>query len=302
MTKLKKIALCAVATCMAAGVCAVSLAGCGGNTGKNDANSGITKAVSRESGSGTRGAFEELVKTSEGDLKGVEYAACVSTSNSTDAVGSTVAQRYDTLGYMSMGSVSKYTSIQAVSLEGVEPTTQNVANGTYKLARPFNIVYKQTSYDNNDLMRNFISFIESNEGQSIISSNGYVTVPELTVQNYVAYSGTQTKLSIGGSSSVTPLMNKLAEKFKEVNPEITVSVNQSDSGTGITQAQSDETGNYIGMASRGLKATETGVVARKIAVDGIAVIVKQGSWLKNITLEQLYNLYKNGTAIEKPAE
>ncbi|MGN0807054.1 MAG: substrate-binding domain-containing protein [Candidatus Coproplasma sp.] len=300
MTKMKKIALGAVAMCMAASVCAFAAVGCSNNN--NDANSSITKAVSRESGSGTRGAFEELVKTADGDLKGVEYAACVSTSNSTDAVGSAVAQRYDTLGYMSMGSVSKYTSIQAVSLEGVEPTTENVANGTYKLARPFNIIYKQSSYDNNDLIQNFICFIESQTGQSIISSNGYVTVPDLTVQNYTAYSGTKTTLSIGGSSSVTPLMNKLADEYKEVNPNITVSVNQSDSGTGITQAQSDETGNYIGMASRDLKSTETGVVSRKIAVDGIAVVVKSGSWLSNVTLEQLYNLYKNGTAIEKTAE
>ncbi|MGN0804926.1 MAG: substrate-binding domain-containing protein [Candidatus Coproplasma sp.] len=300
MTRMKKIALGAVAMCMAVSVCAITAVGC--NKNKDNANSNITKAVSRESGSGTRGAFEELVKTSAGSLKDVEYAPCVSTSNSTDAVGSAVAQRYDTLGYMSMGSVSKYSSIQAVSLEGVEPTTQNVANGNYKLARPFNIVYKQSSYDNNDLIQNFISFIESQAGQTLISSNGYVTVPDLVVTNYTAYSGTKTSLSIGGSSSVTPIMNKLAEKYKEANPNITISVNQSDSGTGITQAQSDTTGNYIGMASRDLKATETGVVSRKIAVDGIAVVVKSGSWLTNVTIEQLYNLYKNGTAIVKTAE
>ncbi len=295
MTKNKKLAIGAIALTMAAGVCAFALTGCGA---KDDADANITKAVSREDGSGTRGAFEELVKNSSGeDLKGVTYASCVSVTNSTDAVGTEVKSRYDTLGYMSMGSVAKYEGIQALSLGGVAATTQNVANGTYKLARPFNIVYTQAGYDGNDLLQNFVNYIESSAGQQIISENGYVTVSGLTVKNYSAYTGTKTSLSIGGSSSVTPLMQKLVAAYKNLNSGINVTVNQSDSGTGITQAGSGALD--IGMASRALKSSETSVVARQIATDGIAIVVKEGSWLKDITMDQIYNLYKNGTAIEK---
>lgn len=294
--KKKLVAIGLAAAVMAVGVGA--LAGCG----ETADGSVINKAIIREAGSGTRSAFEELVKGSDGTTiakaleGGKTFAACVSESSATSAVISKVSGRYDTLGYISMGSLAaNKDAVEAVSLNGVAATTANVVNGTYTLSRPFNIVYK--SYDGlNDLAKNFIDFIESEQIQTVIEEKGYIKVEGLTVKNYTPYAGTLNKLKIDGSTSVQPLMNVIAEEFEKLNSGVTVEVEGGGSGAGIADASGGTVD--IGMSSRNLKATETGLESRKIADDGIAVIVKKGSKCTNVTSAQLYDLYLNGTAIE----
>lgn len=297
---MKKLALGAVAMCMAVGVCGFAVAGCGSSP---TADSDITKAVGRESSSGTRGAFDELISNGTTSLEDAiadsGYASCVSESNTTANVVASVAQRYDTLGYISLGSVAaNEEKITAVNFNGVEATTANVSNGTYTLSRPFHFVYQQSKYEANDLAQNFISYVESSAGQAIISDNGYITLPDLTVQSYTAYTGTKTSLTISGSTSVQPLMNKLVAAYTKLNSGITITVDGDGSGSGIKAAIADTID--LGISSRNLKDSETaqGVVSHQIANDGIAIIVKKGSWLTNVTSTQLYNLYANGTAIE----
>ena len=204
---------------------------------------------------------------------------------------------YDTLGYISLGSLAPNADkVQAVKVEGVDATVENVVNKSYKLSRPFNLVWNEQRFNANDLAVNFVNFIESEAGQEIIGEEGYVTVSGLQIKTYTAYTGTKTVLNITGSTSVEPLMRKFVAAYTELNPGITVNIDAQGSGQGITGAQ--EGTNDIGMSSRDLKSSETGIVSHKIADDGIAVIVKKGSKLTNVTFDQLFNLYMKGTAIE----
>lgn len=277
-----------------------ALTACGGNDKPND-GSYIFKAVEREAGSGTRDAFNELVAKGGKSIKaaleeGAQTAQYVSRSNSTAAVIEAVAQKFDTIGYISLGSYAKNTDkVDAVKVEGVEATAANVLNGTYSLARPFNLLY--TSYDAlSDVAKNFIGFVESTEGQAIIAEEGYICSPDLQVNDYEPYGGSGS-LKFSGSTSIAPLVKVLVEEYKKVNPNVTVEVGEGGSGQGVSDAMSGAVD--FGMASRGLKASEaTSLTARKIADDGIAVVVKKGSKCTAVTFEQLYDLYLNGTAIE----
>lgn len=295
--KLWKILAAVLSVCMLG----VAAAGCN-NGGADDASSNITRAIGREAASGTRSAFHELVKSSEGvsieeALESAQLSTAVSESTSTAAVITAVAQRYDTLGYISLGSLAPNADkVQAVKVEGVDATVENVVNKSYKLSRPFNLVWNEQRFNANDLAVNFVNFIESEAGQEIIGEEGYVTVSGLQIKTYTAYTGTKTVLNITGSTSVEPLMRKFVAAYTELNPGITVNIDAQGSGQGITGAQ--EGTNDIGMSSRDLKSSETGIVSHKIADDGIAVIVKKGSKLTNVTFDQLFNLYMKGTAIE----
>ena len=272
---------------------AVSLAGCA-TTASADY---ITTAIARPSTSGTRGAFDELVKNSEGNTlaKVPTFADCVLEASETGNVIVNVSQNVKALGYISLGSVAGNKDIKAVKVENVEATVENITSGDYKLARPFNLVYPEGE-TLNDLTQNFISFIESTEGQQIINQEyiGQVKNPV----SYVAYTGTVTTLTLTGSTSVQPLMRTLAAKYQELNTSknITINISGSGSGQGITDAQAGN--NDLGMISRDLKAGETGLTAYKMADDGIAVIVNAACPLTNVTMDQIYNLYANGTQIE----
>ena len=272
---------------------AVSLAGCS-TTASADY---ITTAIARPSTSGTRGAFDELVKNSEGNtLAEVPvFADCVLEASETGNVIVNVSQNVKALGYISLGSVAGNKDIKAVKVENVEATVENITSGDYKLARPFNLVYPEGE-TLNDLTQNFISFIESTEGQQIINQEyiGQVKNPV----SYVAYTGTVTTLTLTGSTSVQPLMRTLAAKYQELNAskDITINISGSGSGQGITDAQAGN--NDLGMISRDLKASETGLTAYKMADDGIAIIVNAACPLTNVTMDQIYNLYANGTQIE----
>lgn len=258
-----------------------SLTGCG-NKGANDE---IT-VVSREDGSGTRGAFIELFGIEEKDADGNKVDNTISTAeitNSTSVMMTTIAGNEAAIGYISLGSLDK--TVKAVKIDGTEASAENVKNGTYKVSRPFNIATKGTV---NEQTQDFIDFILSAEGQAVVEDAGYIS--EGNTGSYTA-SGKSGKITIMGSSSVTPVMEKLKEAYVALNPDVTIEVQQSDSTTGMTSAI--EGACDIGMASRDLKDSETaeGLTAQTIAIDGIAVVVNNNSDINELTSEQVKQIY-----------
>jgi phosphate transport system substrate-binding protein len=241
--------------------------------------------VSREAGSGTRGAFVELtgveVKDADGNKVDMTNEDAI-IQNGTAQVITTVAGAVEAIGYISLGSLDE--TVKALTVDGVQATTENVQNGTYTLARPFNIAVKEGL---SDTAKDFIAWILGADGQQIVSDNKYVA---LTVAEYTA-APVAGKIVVGGSSSVGPLMEKLAEAYMAVNADVNIEVQISDSTTGMTGAAD---GTYdIGMASRELKQSEldNGLIPTVIAMDGIAMIVNTANTLENITTEQVRQVY-----------
>lgn len=259
-----------------------SLTGCG----KNDANADIT-VVSREDGSGTRGAFIELFGIEEKDADGNKVDNTVATAeitNSTSVMMTTISGNEAAIGYVSLGSLDE-NSVKAVKIDGVSASVENVKNGSYKISRPFNIA---TKGDVSETTQDFIDYIFSAEGQAVIEEAGYIS--QGNTGSYTG-SGKSGKITIMGSSSVTPVMEKLKEAYIAINPDVTIEVSQSDSTTGMTSAI--EGACDIGMASRDLKDSEIseGLNAQAIALDGIAVIVNKNSDTDNLTSEQVKEIY-----------
>ena len=239
--------------------------------------------ISREDGSGTRSAFTELL----GIVDENESDATVGSAEkvtSTSTVITTVAGNKLAIGYISLGSLSD--SVKAVSVDGVAPSVENVKNGTYKIARPFNICYKEDTLS--ELASDFVKFILSKEGQNVINENGYIMVSE-NAESYTA-SGLTGKITLAGSTSVSPVMDKLADAYKTLNANVEIEIQQSGSGAGIESAT--EGACDIGMSSRELKDTELATLKSvKIADDGIAVIVNKENTVSNLTSEQIKNIY-----------
>ncbi|MCD8364982.1 MAG: substrate-binding domain-containing protein [Clostridiales bacterium] len=248
-----------------------------------DTSSAIT-VLSREDGSGTRGAFIELfgieVKNEDGEKEDMTTVDATITNN-TEVMMSTVAGDTYAIGYCSLGSLND--SVKAVQIDGVDATTDNVSDGSYTVARPFNIV---TQDGLSDVAQDFIDYIMSADGQAVIAENGYIEVAEGEAFESSEASGT---ISVAGSSSVSPVMEKLKEAYEEINPNATVEIQTSDSTTGITNAI--EGTCDIGMASRELKDEETGVNATTIAMDGIAVIVNNDNPLTNLTSDMVNQIF-----------
>ena len=272
--KLKKfIAVLGVAAMMTG-----LLAGCGNSADEGNADGGSEAAaewdsanditiVSREDGSGTRGAFIELFGIEEKkDGEKVDMTTDdAQITNSTSVMLTTVAGDDYAIGYVSLGSLND--SVKALKIDGAEATADNIENGSYKVSRPFNIAVKKDL--DNEVAKDFMAYIMSTEGQEIVSNEKYIPVSDVE-----AYAGSKPsgKCVVGGSSSVSPLMEKLIEAYKKVNPNADIELQTSDSTTGMT---STIEGSYdIGMASRELKDSETGegLTATVIAMDGIAVI------------------------------
>ena len=235
--------------------------------------------VSREEGSGTRGAFVELMKIEDDD--GDHTVDTAEISNSTSVVTQTVAGNKSAIGYISLGSLND--TVKALKVDDVEPTVENIKAGSYAVSRPFEICYKEENLT--DLGKDFISFIMSADGQKVVEDNNYIAVED-GAKPYQKGEASG-KVVVAGSSSVTPVMEKLAEAYEAVNPVVTVEVQQSDSTTGVTMAI--EGTCDIGMASRDLKDSEksSGVGAQEIARDGIAVIVAPASDVDELTAEQV---------------
>ena len=248
--------------------------------------SGEITVVSREEGSGTRGAFIELTGVEEKNADGVKVDNTTEeavVTNSTNVMMTTVAGDESAIGYISLGSLND--TVKAVKVEGVEATAENVSNGTYKIARPFNIAFKADGQS--DLSKDFIAYIMSAEGQTIINEHGYVGSNDA-----VAYeaNGAEGKLVVGGSSSVSTVMEKLIEAYKAVNPKADIELQTTDSTTGMTAAID---GTYdIGMASRELKDDEAAALSHQaIAMDGIAVIVNQANPTDELSVEQIGSIF-----------
>ena len=247
------------------------------------AASGDITVVSREDGSGTRGAFVELfgIEEEQDGQKVDMTTEEASVTNSTSVMMTTVAGDENAIGYISLGSLDD--TVKAVKIDGVEATAENVSNDTYKIARPFNILSGEKE---SDAAKDFVNYIMSSDGQKIVEDNGYIKE---------AADGVSGKVVVAGSSSVTPVMEKLAEGYEAVNKDVTVEVQQSDSTTGVNMAA--EGTADIGMASRDLKDEEKdlGLTATVIARDGIAVIVNKDNDVDELTSDQVKAVYTGET-------
>ena len=268
----------------------VILSACGDKkSGDDGEKNDKISVISREEGSGTRGAFIELVGIEEKNDQGEKIDNTVDTAvitNSTSVAMTSVSEDKASIGYISLASLND--TVKALKIDGVEPTVKNIQKGEYPIARNFNLV---TGDNLSELGKDFINYILSTEGQKNVAENGYIELTE--AGKYEASDAVKEggKITVGGSSSVTPLMEKLAEAYKKINPKVEVMVQQSDSTTGVTSAIDGSVD--IGMASRDLKDTETdqGVKATVIAKDGIAVIVHKDSKQEELTLEQVKDIF-----------
>ncbi len=260
------------------------------NSGSDSTGSGAEGpivVVSREDGSGTRVAFVELFGIEQKDESGEKVDMTIPTAeitNSTSVMMTTVAGNSAAIGYISLGSLDE--TVKAVKIDGAEASVETVKDGSYKVSRPFNIVTKTEGVS--EAAQNFIDYIMSAEGQAVINEEGYIGDDAAEAFAGAAGSGTVT---VAGSSSVTPVMEKLAEAYEAINGDVDVQVQQSDSTTGITNAIDGVCD--IGMASRAVNDDELsqGVEATVIATDGIAVIVSPDSPVDELTSEQVMQIY-----------
>lgn len=283
-----KVLFGALAVCVA--FACMLLAGCSGNSGDSESSdSGESiNVVSREDGSGTRGAFVELFGVEQEDENGETVdmtTESASITNSTAVMMTTVAGDANAIGYISLGSLDD--SVKAVKIDGAEATVDNVKSGDYKVSRPFNVVTNSNT-ELSDVAQDFMNFILSSDGQAVVAEEGYIPLDGGEAYTASNLSGTVT---VAGSSSVTPVMEKLAEAYQALNPDVTIEVNQSDSTTGVTSAI--EGACDLGMASRDLKDSETseGAQATVIATDGIAVIVNPESAVEDLTSDQVKQIF-----------
>ncbi len=290
---MKKMIFTSLASIMAL----AALAGCGAASSGSPASSAAPSGsdfdtaksiavISREEGSGTRGAFIELIGIEQKNAEGkkVDYTTEeASITNSTSVMMTNVAGNPYAIGYISLGSLND--TVKALKIDGAQATAANIKSGSYKVARPFNIV---TKGEVSAVAQDFIDFIMSADGQAIVEKNGYISA-----QAAADYASKKSagKIVIAGSSSVTPVMEKLKEAYATVNPNATIEVQQSDSTTGVNSAIDGICD--IGMASREIKDSELekGVTPTVIAIDGIAVIVNNENTLDGLTADQVLAIY-----------
>lgn len=242
--------------------------------------------ISREDGSGTRSAFIELfgIEQKNADGNKVDFTTdMASITDSTSVMMTTVSGDLYSIGYLSLGVLND--TVKAIQIDGVDATTENIKSGDYKIARPFNIATKE---DVSETAQDFINFIMSADGQTVIEDNGYISVSDAEAYSASVDSG---KIVVSGSSSVTPVMEKLKEAYLVKNPNVTIEIQQSDSSTGIMDTI-DGTCD-IGMLSRELKDSELekGLISVTIAMDGIAVIVNNDSPVDGLNSEQVRSIF-----------
>lgn len=245
--------------------------------------------LSREDGSGTRGAFIELfgVEQKNSSGKKVDYTTDeAAITNSTSVMLTSVAGDNYSIGYVSLGSLND--SVKALKIDGVQATIGNIKNGSYKISRPFNIAVKANI---SAAAQDFVNFIMSDQGQKIVENNKYISVDTNSANGFKSSGKASGKVVVAGSSSVSPVMEKLIEAYKSVNPNVKIELQTSDSTTGITNAASGTCD--IGMASRSLKETEKskGLKEITIAIDGIAVVVNKSNPLDNANKNTVRDIY-----------
>ena len=295
-----------VAALLITGIMAVAMTACGSSNSGTD-NSGSTDGtaktessadtdsdwdntrditvVSREDGSGTRGAFVELFGIEE-EVNGEKVDMTTEEANITNRTSvmmSTVAQDEYAIGYISLGSLDD--SVKAVKIDGSEATAENIKNGSYKISRPFNIATKE---DLSDAAQDFEDFILSTEGQKVVEDNKYIPLDD--VSDYKS-NGASGKVVVAGSSSVSPVMEKLKEAYQAVNSDVEVEIQTSDSTTGMQNAIDGVCD--IGMASRELKDSEkeAGLTPTVIAMDGIAVVVNNDNPTDELSSDQVKSIF-----------
>ena len=275
---------------------ATTVAGCGSNdtaadttteTAADTAAAGAISVLSREDGSGTRGAFIELFGIEEKQSDGTKVDMTTTDAqitNNTSVMLTTVAGDEYAIGYVSLGSLND--TVKALKIDGEEATEQNIKDGKYKICRPFNIATKDKK---SEVTQDFINYILSEDGQKVIESNGYIKASDAGA---FKSNGAKGKIVVAGSSSVTPVMEKLAESYKTVNSGAEIEIQESDSTTGMNSAA--EGTCDIGMASRDLKDSETGagLTPTVIAKDGIVVIVNNENKVDNMTKAQVNDVFR----------
>lgn len=303
---MKKVLSKITAITVMSALAVTAFAGCGGNSSSNSSETSGAAAtsaesaafdtsktiavVTREEGSGTRDAFTELtgVLVKDGDTKTDNTTSSAVTINSTEAVITNVKDNDAAIGYISLGSLND--TVKAVKVGSVGATAENVKSGDYVISRPFNIAYKG---ELSEVAQDFVDYILSSDGQAVVSNEGYVSVSENE-----AYSGKKPegKISVAGSSSVSPVMEKLAEAYQKVNTNAKVEIQTSDSSAGM-QAAMEGTCD-IGMASRELKDEEaSSLKSITIAKDGIAIIVNTANTCDDLTVDQIKSIYTGETTV-----
>lgn len=295
---MKKLSMMTLTGAMMLGT--LMMTGCGDkaeDTAEGYDTSEYINVVSREDGSGTRGAFIELFGIEEKDENGekVDYTTEEAIiTNSTDVMMTTIAGDAYAIGYCSLGSLND--TVKAVTIDGAEATVENIKSGAYAISRPFNIVTQDSI---SAPAQDFINFILSADGQAVVSENGYITVADDAAD--FTSDNSEGKIVVAGSSSVTPVVEKLKEAYEAVNTKVEIEIQESDSTTGVTAAI-DGTCD-IGMASRALKEEETGVSATEIALDGIAVIVNNNSPVEDLSKDAVKSIFTGEfTAWDEVAE
>ena len=256
-----------------------AITGCG-------AKSNDITVISREEGSGTRGAFVELFGIEQKNEAGEKIDYTIDTADQTNSTGvmlTSVAQNTSAIGYVSMGALND--TVKALKINGVSPSVEAIKDGSYEIARPFNIA---TKGETSEVTQDFIDYILSAEGQAVVEENGYIAVDG--AQSYAGSKPSGT-IVIAGSSSVSPVMEKLTESYKVINPNVTIELQTSDSTTGMNSTS--EGICDIGMASRDLKDSEIdgGLTGITIAIDGIAVIVNSDNKVDGLTTDQVMKIY-----------
>ena len=239
--------------------------------------------ISREMGSGTRGAFVEIfgIQKEVRNKKVDATTQKAEVTNSTGVMMTTVANSANSIGYISLGSLND--TIKAVSIDGVSPSVQNINNKTYGISRPFNVVTKTM----NPVIEDFLKYALSKEAKGIVEKTGYISVAK---DSYVS-TKPSGKIIVAGSSSVTPLMEKLKESYEKINPNVEIEIQQSDSTTGVNSVV--EGIADIGMASREIKESELkkGINTQVLAIDGLAVIVNKENPISNLKKEDVRKIF-----------
>ena len=276
MKKILALTLCVV---MAIAV----FTGCGSKSSNGEADGAPITVISREDGSGTRGAFTELMGIMVDDVDNTTTSAEI--SQSTSVVLTTVAGNKNSIGYVSLGSLND--AVKAVKIDGVDATVENIKGGSYAVSRPFLVV---TNDKLTDVSKDFIKFILSKQGQDIIAEEGYITIDD-NAADYETQKGISGKIVLAGSTSVSPVMQKLADAYKAIYNDVTLEIQQTGSGAGITSTI--EGACDIGMSSRDLKPEETaeGIEGITIAMDGIAVVVNNENSVEDLTSEQIRQIF-----------
>lgn len=271
----------ALAACGNGGSTEESTTESGASTEETAAVTGPVSVISREEGSGTRDAFVEATGVMADDVDNTTASATI--MNGTDQVMTAVADDPNAIGYISLGSLND--TVTAVSVDGVEATEENVASGDYAISRPFNIVYQG---ELEGVVADFHDFIFSEEGQAIVLEEGYVQA-DAEAAPYEGDGSQSGSINVVGSTSVSPVMEKLAEAYQELNSDAQVNITSNGSSAGVTAA-ADGTAD-LGMASRALADDETDVTAEAIATDGVAVIVNPENGTSDLTLDTIAGIF-----------